>query len=649
MYKISLINMPFTVMEIPSIALTQLSTVVRERFADQVRVRILYLNHDFVHYLGYQSYLALMTDSNNNGLGEWFYRQVAFPKAPDNTREYFQRYHPHLSEEQAATKGRVLAKRIGLERFMRQLNLKYQLDKESLVGFSTMFSQNLPSMAMARVIKDVNPNTVTIMGGANCEAPMGCELARNASMIDYVFSGPGLISFPEFVGCHIEGEAEKCSSIQGVFTSSNLDSRPHHGLGAMGKELPIEVPVPLDYESYLDAMEKNFAGKFKPAIPFETSRGCWWGAKAHCTFCGLNGGTMAYRAMPSQMAVEFIQDLMQRYGDRASSFQSVDNIMPREYLTDVFPHVRAPSGVNFFYEVKADLSDKDMEILSKASVTDIQPGIESLNTGTLKLMKKGTTAFRNIVFLKNCVRFGIRPAWNLLIGFPREREEVYKKYLQDLPLLPHLPPPAGAFPVRFDRFSPYHARADEYGLELFPYDFYRYLYPFPEESLKDLAYYFEDRNYNAQYMVEMIAWQKKLMEALDKWKERWNASDGKLKGELFLKRRQGIGPVVHDTRSGQLVEHEIDALGLQLIDLLDDRGRKLPDIVRRLEIEESTASAELARLQKLNLIFQENDRYLSLIVAGRQAATELQGLDLEAEKTGMARVVDQGLGHRLNL
>ena len=28
----------------------------------------------------------------------------------------------------------------------------------------------------------------------------------------------------------------------------------------------------------------------------ETARGCWWGERQHCTFCGLNGATMAFRS-----------------------------------------------------------------------------------------------------------------------------------------------------------------------------------------------------------------------------------------------------------------------------------------------------------------------------------------------------------------
>jgi magnesium-protoporphyrin IX monomethyl ester (oxidative) cyclase len=57
----------------------------------------------------------------------------------------------------------------------------------------------------------------------------------------------------------------------------------------------------------------------------ETSRGCWWGAKQHCTFCGLNGGAMAFRSKSAERVVEEIRYLRDRYG--VESLSVVDNIL----------------------------------------------------------------------------------------------------------------------------------------------------------------------------------------------------------------------------------------------------------------------------------------------------------------------------------
>ena len=60
-------------------------------------------------------------------------------------------------------------------------------------------------------------------------------------------------------------------------------------------------------------------------------------------------------------------------------------------------------------------------------------------------MRKGTTAFQNIGLLKECLAHGVVPDWNLLIGFPGEPEQVFEKYVRDLPKLVHLPPPGAPF------------------------------------------------------------------------------------------------------------------------------------------------------------------------------------------------------------
>ncbi|HBL25714.1 MAG TPA: RiPP maturation radical SAM protein 1, partial [Acidobacteria bacterium] len=177
----------------------------------------------------------------------------------------------------------LLSKRVGLERFMESLVSKHRLGAEDVVGFTTMFAQNAASFAMARLVKKANPAAVTVIGGANCEAPMGKEIALHVPSIDYVFSGPALVSFPEFLEHRLNGQPEKCETIRGVFSKSNKEQLD--GQDTVGQELPINVPVPLDYDGFLAEMARNFPnGKVEPILLFETSRGCWWGERAHCTF-----------------------------------------------------------------------------------------------------------------------------------------------------------------------------------------------------------------------------------------------------------------------------------------------------------------------------------------------------------------------------
>ncbi|MFQ5852890.1 MAG: RiPP maturation radical SAM C-methyltransferase [Candidatus Binatia bacterium] len=614
MFKIGLINMPFSAVQLPSIALTQIKYVLTNNLADRVEPKIYYLNHDFAQYLGQEHYslIANSLKSTLSGLGDWFCRLVAFPGAAHNTEAYFSRHLWQFERKQEIAQ-LLNEKRQGLESFLDELIEKYELGRYSLVGFTSMFTQNVSSFAMARKLKERNPNIVTVIGGANCETSMGQVIAKNVNSIDFVFSGPALKNFPELVKYLIEGEEEKCHKITGVFSKKRLALQVMGSLNEVGDELDIEEDVPLDYDDFLASFDEKCPSEAGvPALLFETSRGCWWGERSHGTFCGLNGTSMKYRSMKPQKALEQFEKLFD-YAPKVSHFKSVDNILPREYLTDVLPHMKTPPNASIFYEVKADLLDREMEVLAKAGITKIQPGIEALATSTLKLMKKGTTSFQNINFLKSCLMHGIKPEWNLLIGFPGEKEDVYKKYNNDLPLLVHLPPPTGVYPVRFDRFSPYFTLAREYGLELKPYDFYGMIYPFGAQDLDELAYFFADHNYRASYIELTAKWIKKLQVRIDRWHTRWLQRDRKFKPRLVFKWR-GNSKVVYDSRWGTAVEHEIGAAGLRILDLLT-APRRLPQMAKELGgISETELEYHIASLQQHGLIFQEKDRYMSLIV-----------------------------------
>lgn len=613
MYRVALINMPFANLNMPSLALSQLKSILEEHFKDQIRVDIYYLNHNFANHMGVDFYndVSSRQDSQNSGLGDWFFRQIAFPALPNNAAVYLTRYFPQRDDQSSTLKGLILKSRRGLERLMEDLITKYELDKADLVGFTSMFMQNVAVFAMAQKIKERNPRVTTIMGGANCESPMGQVIVKNVKQIDYVFSGPALKSLPAFVQHCLHNEESKCSSIKGVFSKRNYFF--HTGPDAIGEELSIDVPARLEYDSFLSTWKENFADSgAKPVLLFETSRGCWWGERAHCTFCGLNGTTMAYRSMKPELAIDLISGLF-KFSSTVSRLESVDNILPKNYLQEVLPRIKPPENMTIFYEVKADLSDHDVEVLSTAGVRAIQPGIESLSTSTLKLMKKGTSSFQNLILLKNCLRYGVNPAWNLLIGFPGEKEEVYRKYVEDVPLLVHLPPPTGAYPVRFDRYSPYFMKAEEYKLNLHPLDYYSLIYPFEEKDLENMAYFFADTNIDAEYAQTTFRWIGPVREQVTRWVEKWQQSSLDTIPKLFFKEERD-GTIILDTRFGDAIEHDVGAAGRDLLKYMN-KPKDLVDITRKFShLNGFDAEREIGSLQEKRLLFTETGRFFSLVL-----------------------------------
>lgn len=131
-------------------------------------------------------------------------------------------------------------------------------------------------------------------------------------------------------------------------------------------------------------------------------------------------------------------------------------------------------------------------------------------------MRKGVSALQNIQLLKWCKEYDIAVDWNVLYGFPGETQDDYDAILELLPSLRHLTPPSGCGPVRLDRFSPYFNVPSEFGLtNLRPMAPYKYLYPFDNESLSRIAYYFD---YDYKVKSDRPEYAAEVVEYVDAWK-----------------------------------------------------------------------------------------------------------------------------------
>jgi hypothetical protein len=99
-----------------------------------------------------------------------------------------------------------------------------------------------------------------------------------------------------------------------------------------------ESPVP-DYTEFLDrakALELlTTSGATAIGLLLETARGCWCGAKHHCTFCGLNGQAMMFRSKSSDRVLGEVAERARPHG--TSHFEVVDNIIDHGYFKMLLP------------------------------------------------------------------------------------------------------------------------------------------------------------------------------------------------------------------------------------------------------------------------------------------------------------------------
>lgn len=478
MTDVTLVLMPFAALERPSLALGLLKSCL---IRSGISARVEYANLDFAEFSSLDLSQTIIQRSPEFLLGEWVFAGAVFPRHSFDFEQFFDT-QPHKKDREKFT-----ALRERIPEFIDSLARRIVAQNPRIVGCSSVFQQHCASLALLKRLRELAPDIVTVMGGGNCESSMGLATHRHFPYVDYVVSGEADRVFPEL--CRRLLAEESGQGIPGVITPLNR-KKPV----CVGRPQILELdttPVP-DFDEYFARLATmSYRQRVRPGLPIETSRGCWWGEKHHCTFCGLNGSGMAFRAKSPERVIAEFDELSERYNLR--SFEPVDNILDLGYLNTVLPHLAAKEPpYRIFYETKANLRYNQLEKLVAAGVRWIQPGIESLHDGVLKLIDKGTTGMVNLGLLKWSRQLGVRLSWNFLFNFPEEEESWYEEMLTWLPLITHLQPPSGAYPVRFDRFSPYHVNPQKYGLELQPLPPYAQVYPLSQDQLGELAYYFGD-------------------------------------------------------------------------------------------------------------------------------------------------------------
>jgi ribosomal peptide maturation radical SAM protein 1 len=507
---VCLVNMPYASLNRPSLALGLLKALLER---DGVATGVVYPNLGFAEAVGLPLYNLASAFPKEYLAGEWTFAVAAFPDAVRDDEEYLR--HIAGAYEEVSGYGLRPSDAIRLQKDLRRLRVAAtgfvdQAARQALatgarvIGCTSTFEQHVASLALLRRIREIDPSVVTLLGGANCESVMGRTTHRCFPWLDYVVSGEADALVGDLCRRILAHGREVPREMlpAGVFgpahrNASDTAGRPRLlALGSAG-EAPRPVfheldslPVP-DFADYFRAVEQSrFATAIHPGLPFETSRGCWWGAARHCTFCGLNGTSMTFRSKSPGKVLAEMRELEERHG--IYSFETVDNILDMAYFKSVLPALAAEGkeGRRIFYEIKSNLRRPQVEMLKRAGISWLQPGIESLHSAVLELMDKGVQGWQNVQLLKWSRELGIRLTWNLLWGFPGEEDAWYAEMAEWFPALEHLPPPGGASRIRYDRFSPYQKRAADFGLALRPIPAMAHVYPLGEPDLADLAYFF---------------------------------------------------------------------------------------------------------------------------------------------------------------
>lgn len=232
-----------------------------------------------------------------------------------------------------------------------------------VIGFSSTFQQNVPSLAAARSVEGPAPGTPALFGGGCCEAPVGPAIARNFPFVGHVISGEARRSYVEFLG-HLEGlrAVEEVGRISWTAEEGSTVTNAFGAPSAMG-----EIPCPEFDTCFQELEERPLRPSVKPTPFHEAAFGCWWGEKHTCPFCGLYGLTMKFRSRPPERVRTRLGDLVRRH--QIPDIVTVDNILDMEYSKTLLPELAgADMDLNPYCEISRD------RVLA--------PGADGTGTGT---------------------------------------------------------------------------------------------------------------------------------------------------------------------------------------------------------------------------------------------------------------------------
>jgi len=327
-----LICPPFLDWKLPSIGLSLLKQTVANM---NITAELLYFNILFAKRIGVDLYNSIIDLPHHLFALEWIFSQELIE---DNLSESFyinkivkRKDSPddktaiRLSRKSAH---KILMVRKAVPAFLKEC-VKIITDlRPRLVGFSLHYQQRSASLSMAKLFKQALPGIVIIFGGADCLGIMGKEIIKNFPYVDAAISGEGESVFPEIVRRVFQNKS--LFGIDGVSVKGGTDLKQvcinDPSVRALATEKMDDLPFPV-YDDYYKQLEASgiAASWNKRMVPFETSRGCWWGEKKQCRFCGFIPEQIAYRTKSTQRVIKELKWIADRY--KPTLIVMVDSIL----------------------------------------------------------------------------------------------------------------------------------------------------------------------------------------------------------------------------------------------------------------------------------------------------------------------------------
>ncbi len=179
------------------------------------------------------------------------------------------------------------------------------------------------------------------------------------------------------------------------------------------------TPVKLTDMACMDLEDYDFNQYFspKPVIPYQSSRGCYWGK---CSFCDQDFG-QNLNVKQTDKVIEEFKELKEKYN--ISDFEFIDESVSPKYLDELSQKIIENNlDVRYFFDARLE-TEFTKEVLKKGYDSGLRMILWGLESGSMKIMElinKGIDLTKRFDILKDCADCSI---WNfafIFFGFPAE-------------------------------------------------------------------------------------------------------------------------------------------------------------------------------------------------------------------------------------
>ena len=611
--RVVLVSTPWPIYSRPSIQIGALKSYLESQFPD-LSVKTYHIYLKVAQTIGYKLYHEI---SERTWLAETVYAALLYPERLKVIKKLFQR----------ESRKNTALRSVEFETLVRQVETVSNIFIDSirwsdfgLAGFSICLCQLTSALYFIKRIKTKYPDVPVVIGGSTLSAEASQNLLFAYPEIDYVITGEGELPLSRLVA-HLR-ESLTCKDQPPIAGLVSVQTEKDRDLPITKSQLSdlSHLPIP-DYSDYFDLLNTlPPRHRFIATLAVEISRGCWWartsreGQHTGCAFCNLNLQWDGYRVKSNDQVVKEFDHLTARH--KCLSVAVMDNLVPLSQSEDLFASLsELKKDFRIFCEIRATTPRKVLVEMKRAGVQEVQIGIEALSTRLLKKLKKGTTVIQNIEIMKHCEELGLINLSNLISRFPASDSEDVAETLRNLEfVLPFRP-------MRFVRFwlgmgSPVWQNPKGYGIQsVSNHSNWNILFPPPIANSIE----FMIQTYRGDRVRQKKLWQP-VKQKVKEWARTYAELHKTSESTPILSYRDGNDFLIikQSTLNSEPMTHRLVDASREIY-IYCSHHRSFKRILDHFpQLGEEKIRPFLKMMVEKRLMFEENDRYLSLAVPIRR-------------------------------